>query len=346
MSCGPLIIDIAGTSLSSEDAELLCHPQVAGIILFSRNYQSSEQLLGLVEEIKALRTEPLLITVDQEGGRVQRFQEEFTRLPSFAQIAAFYQQSPRQGLHYAETCAWVMATELLAHGVDLSFTPVLDLDRQLNTVIGDRSFGSDPEQVINLASAYIQGMRQAGMQAIGKHFPGHGGVEEDSHHALPQDPRDWQHLNEDILPFKSLLAEQALAGIMPAHIVYSSIDAQPAGFSKHWLQQVLRQEWQFKGTVVSDDLSMQGAVAIGDICQRVDGALQAGCDLLLLCNDREAVKRVLAYLDTQIQYDASAHVETLLGHRAFDTQTLQQSERWRQGIGLIAEINEKNKACI
>jgi len=292
MSCQPCVmLDIAGPGLEDEDRALLLHPATAGLILFARNYQNRDQLCKLTGEARALRPD-LLIAVDQEGGRVQRFREGFTRLPPMAALGRMATSSLAQATQAAELLGALMAQELLACGVDFSFAPVLDLDYGNSAVIGDRSFARTPDAVIALAGGWIKGMQAMGMAATGKHFPGHGFVSEDSHETLPVDTRALAVISEqDLSPFRSLAA--VLDGIMPAHVIYPLIDDQPAGFSRIWLQDVLRDQLGFKGIVFSDDLSMGGAEVVGDFAARTRAALSAGCDMVLVCNNRSAAVEVL-----------------------------------------------------
>lgn len=285
---GPVILDIQGLTLTQEDEEILKHPHVGGVIFFSRNYESPEQLSEVALNIKSIRPNCLLC-VDQEGGRVQRFVRELTRLPKI-RILGDLIESKNYALSeitkISEKLGLLMALEVRSLGVDLSFAPVLDLDLGLSDVMKDRAFHADPEIVSELAIAYIQGMAKAGMQATGKHFPGHGSVKLDSHLVLPEDSRVYAQISADMYPFKKLI-ENGLAAIMPAHIVYPNIDPYPVGFSSYWLQSVLRQNLGFKGTIVSDDLSMEGASGIGDYAARASKALEAGCDFVLVCNNRQ-----------------------------------------------------------
>lgn len=285
---GPLMIDIAGTALTDLDRERLCHPLVGGIILFSRNFSDVEQLEKLTAEIRSLRSPRLLIAVDHEGGRVQRFRSGFTRLPAMAALGAAWDKEPEGALAQARQVGYVLAAELRAWGVDLSFTPVLDLDYGCSTVIGSRSFHRRPEVVTKLAGALIEGLRQAGMAACGKHFPGHGNVEADSHVAIPVDPRSLEALQEDIAPYRQL----GLDAVMPAHVTYPAVDDKTAGFSNKWID-YLRNDVKFDGAIFSDDLSMEGASVVGGVIERVEAAYRAGCDVLLLCNAPDSVGEVL-----------------------------------------------------
>lgn len=295
LSLGPVVLDLDGKALSPEERELLQHPQVGGVILFSRNYESLAQLKELLKEIH--RARPTILTaVDQEGGRVQRFREEFTRLPPLAEFGELYQKNPQQAKQAATESAKVMASELLRVGIDISFAPVLDVDQGINQVIGDRSFSRDPNVVTELGKAYIKGMNSVGMMAVGKHFPGHGAVVADSHKELPIDNRDYQTIwDKDLLPYSKVSA--LLAGIMSAHIVYPNIDNKPATFSAFWLKKILRKQLNFQGAVFSDDLAMLGAASYGgDYSNRAQLALAAGCDMVLVCNDRQGVIAVLESL--------------------------------------------------
>lgn len=293
-----LVVDIHGTVLTQEDKAVLAHPLVAGIILFSRNYENKTQLKQLVSEIKNLpRTQPLFIAVDQEGGRIQRFSHGFTRLPSAHEIGVAYDDDAQAGLTMAHAVGYCMAAELIACGIDFSFAPVLDVDHGLSQVIGCRSFHRNPVIVEQLAQAYIQGMHDAGMIAVGKHYPGHGAVTADSHYELPVDDRDYATIfQRDMRVFANLIENKQLPTLMTAHIVYNKVCDLPVTFSSKWLKQILREQLGFQGIVFSDDLSMAGALIYRDISERVLHALQAGCDYALLCNNRSAVLHVLEEL--------------------------------------------------
>lgn len=288
MSYGPLMIDIAGTALSPLDRQRLCHPLVGGVILFSRNYQSPAQLSALCDEIHGLRDPALPIAVDHEGGRVQRFRDGFTRLPAMASLGEQWNELPQAAVAAARSVGFLLASELRARGVDFSFTPVLDLDWGRSGVIGDRAFHRDPAAVVQLAGGLIAGLRDAGMACCGKHFPGHGWAEADSHVAIPVDERGLAELEADILPYRQL----PLDAVMPAHVIYPQVDSRPAGFSPVWLGK-LRGELGFDGVIFSDDLSMEGAAVAGGIVERAEAAWSAGCDMLLVCNAPAAVGELL-----------------------------------------------------
>ena len=293
MTLGPVMLDIAGCELAAEDRERLCLPQVGGVILFSRNYQDPRQLAALCQEIHRLRDPRLVVAVDHEGGRVQRFRDGFQPLPAMGHLGDLYDEDGDEAIRLAESFSWMMAAELLDRGVDLSFAPVLDLANPISSVIGDRAFHRDPEIVCHLANAWIRGMRRAGMEAVGKHFPGHGSVQGDSHHVMPFDRRGFAEIEAlDLVPFRRVIATH-LAGIMMAHVIYDAVDEHPAGYSRYWIGTVLRGRLGFEGTVFSDDLSMSGAESVGGYPERARAALDAGCDILLVCNNPAGVDAVL-----------------------------------------------------
>ncbi|NVK39712.1 MAG: beta-N-acetylhexosaminidase [Oceanospirillaceae bacterium] len=296
MTAPVLMLDLEGTQLTAEEAARLTRPGVGGLILFSRNYQNPDQLRELVASVRAVAP-GLLIAVDHEGGRVQRFRDGFTWLPPMGALARRYTADQGAALAEAKELGWLMASELVALDIDLSFAPVLDLDYGRSRVIGDRAFGSDPAAVAALAGAFVCGMGEAGMAATGKHFPGHGWAEADSHHEIPTDEREFGVIAAaDMQPFSVLIGE-GLAGIMPAHVIYTAVDDRPAGFSRHWLQRVLRGELGFDGVIFSDDLSMEGAGFAGGYSARAARALEAGCDMLLVCNNPQGACEVLDWLD-------------------------------------------------
>jgi beta-N-acetylhexosaminidase len=304
---GPLMIDIAGAELTDLDRERLCHPLVGGIILFSRNYADPDQLSALTAAIHALRTPSLLIAVDHEGGRVQRFREGFTRLPPMAALGRLWDENPDEAINAAQQVGYVLAAELRARGVDYSFTPVLDLDYGPSRVIGDRAFHRQPATVIALAAALGQGLRQAGMGSCGKHFPGHGYVIPDSHVELPVDDRALEAMQEDILPYRQL----PLEGVMAAHVIYNCFDCNTAVFSNKWIS-YLRNDIKFNGVVFTDDLSMAGAGVVGDMVNRVETAYNAGCDMLLVCNAPDFVGDVLENWKPEVDPQRGKRVEALI----------------------------------
>ena len=278
--------------LTGADRERLAHPLAGIVILFSANYESPQQLLDLCRDIHALRDPPLLIAVDHEGGRVQRFREGFTRLPPMRRLGELWERDVLLACRVAASLGYLMGAELRAHDVDMTFAPVLDIDHGHSTVIGDRAFHSDPRVVSMLAAHLSHGLLIAGMANCGKHFPGHGWAEADSHVALPIDSRSQSEiLINDVAPYRWL--GPMLAGVMPAHVVYTQIDRQPAGFSRSWIEKVLRGQLGFSGAVFSDDLLMAGAGAAGSVAERAAAALNAGCDFALVCNDTAAMDHVL-----------------------------------------------------
>lgn len=334
---GPLMIDIEGTTLSPLDRERLCHPLVGGMILFSRNYESPEQLTRLCAEIHALRSPALPIAVDHEGGRVQRFREGFTVLPAMRGLGEWWDREPQAAQWAARDMGYVLAAELRACGVDFSFAPVLDLDYGHSSVIGNRAFHRNPQAVIELAGALIEGLRQAGMVVCGKHFPGHGFVAADSHIAIPVDDRSFDELAEDMMPYHHL----SLDGVMPAHVIYPRVDSQPAGFSSRWLS-ILREDFEFKGVIFSDDLSMEGASVAGDIVARAEAAWNAGCDMLLVCNSPDAVGELLnrwqPAQDEQMQIRRS-RIESLIPIKpAISSAALELDAIWKRGQEVIAAL--------
>jgi beta-N-acetylhexosaminidase len=293
LSLGPVMVDVAGTSLGPDEADLLRHPLVGGVILFARNYESPGQLRALTAAIHALRAPALPIAVDHEGGRVQRFVTGFTRLPAMRAIGRVYERDPALAANLARASGIVLAGELLGHGVDLSFAPVLDIDFGASSVIGDRAFHSTAAGVSALAGALVEGLAAMGMGAVGKHFPGHGWVRADSHLEVPVDDRDLATIEaHDLAPYRALIGK-GLTGVMPAHVIYPKVDARPAGFSAVWLQEILRRRLGFDGIVFSDDLSMEGASVAGGIVERGRAALGAGCDMVLVCNAPEEARRLV-----------------------------------------------------
>jgi beta-N-acetylhexosaminidase len=331
---GPLMIDIAGTELTDLDRERLCHPAVGGIILFARNYACPEQLDRLCAEIHALRTPMLPIGIDHEGGRVQRCREGFTRLPAMRSLGEAWDRDPAKAKEMARAIGYVLAAELRLHGVDLSFTPVLDLDWGRSSVVGTRAFHRDPEIVTALAGELIAGLRQAGMIACGKHFPGHGWVEADSHVAIPVDERTMEELAPDMLPYRRL----QLDAVMPAHVSFPKIESKSAGFSNYWID-LLRNDIKFGGVVFSDDLSMEGASVAGDIVARATAAYRAGCDMLLVCNSPDSVGELLMRWSEPLDPVRSARIERLLPTRPAPTaESLRADPLYRAGVAFAQEL--------
>lgn len=286
---GPLMIDVSTYELTHEEIEMLDHPLIGGLILFTRNFHDQAQLADLIKHIRQSSRNDLIIAVDHEGGRVQRFKRGFSLIPAMGKLFPFDGEkapvSIAQSNSWAEQFGWLMAAELLAFDIDISFAPVLDINGN-SQVIGDRSFHSQPQHIVRLASQFIRGMNRAGMKATGKHFPGHGNVLEDSHIDMPVDRRSRdQIMGHDMQIFKDIHQQGLLSAVMPAHVIYPAVDELPAGFSKKWIGEILRKELAFDGVVFSDDLSMQGAKQVGDIITRIKSALEAGCDMALVCND-------------------------------------------------------------
>ena len=329
MSLGPLFIDVAGTELTAVDRELLAHPLVGGVILFKRNYVEPGQLRALVTDIQSLRSPPLLVSVDQEGGRVQRFRDGFSELPPLRRVGQMFDANAQQGLAMARSLGWLMAAELLALGVDLSFAPCVDLDYGLSEIIGDRALHARAPAVAQLAVAYMHGMREAGMAATAKHFPGHGAVVADSHHALPVDRRELVDLDQDLLPYRRLI-DNGLAAVMVAHVQFPAVDPLlPASFSRRWIEGVLRGQLNFRGLVITDDLTMAAAAAAGDVVERAERALAAGGDVLLVCNDRPGAERLLRELKVTPDPVAQLRLVRMRGHKPVGFENLAASPAWQ-----------------
>lgn len=328
---GPVVLDPAGPALTDDDVRRLRHPAVGGVILFGRNFESPVQLQALTQDIRALREPPLLIGVDHEGGRVQRFKEGFTALPPMRALGQLWDRNRQAASAAAGAAGYVIGAELAAHGLDFSFTPVLDLDYGASSVIGDRALHYDPLAVAALASALVRGLADGGMGAVGKHFPGHGYAVADSHVAVPTDDRTLgEILRKDLVPYGPVI-RAGLAGVMPAHVIYPQVDAEPAGYSRAWLREVLRGRLGFKGLVFSDDLSMAGASTVGGAAERARAALDAGCDMVLLCGDPGSQDRLLRSL----QESAPAPAERTERMRHRGGRDLRRSVAYREALGAL-----------
>ena len=339
MTLGPVMLDSAGLTLDEQDRQRLCHPQTGGVILFSRNYQDPRQLAQLCEQIHQLREPRLVVSVDHEGGRVQRFRDGFQSIPAMGQLGELYNGDPARALALAENFAWLMSAELLHYGVDLSFAPVLDIADPVSSVIGDRAFHRNPESIAHLANAWIRGMRRAGMEAVGKHFPGHGSVEGDSHHVMPFDRRSFDQIEAlDLVPFRRVI-DTHLAGIMMAHVIYDQVDAQAAGYSRYWIETVLRGQLEFEGIVFSDDLSMSGAESVSGYTQRARQALDAGCDILLVCNNPEGADEVLESLSGYSNPATQMRMVRLHGRGS--AADLFDSRDWSQACEQLDDFNHR-----
>jgi beta-N-acetylhexosaminidase len=337
MSLGPFMVDIGGPDLTSEDVRVLSHPMVGSVILFSRNYRDPAQLAALTAAIRDIRSPHLLIAVDHEGGRVQRFRDGFTRLPASRLLGRRFAAERRKGLNLAQSVGWLMAAELRTVGVDFSFAPCIDLDYGVSEIIGDRAFNSDADVVAALGVAYMTGMRDAGMAACAKHFPGHGAVVADSHTDLPVDRRAFVDMEADLRPYR-LMIQNNVASIMAAHVVYPVIDQLPASLSRRWIADILRGEMGFHGCVFADDLSMAGAAACGGILQRVKLAFAAGCDVLPICNDRQAVQSVLEHFAEEFVSPASQARLVRMRARGEAGANLRESRQWQQTVEDIAGL--------
>lgn len=337
---GPVMIDVVGLELAAEDRERLCHPLVGGIILFARNYESPEQLSALTRSIRALRSPSLLIAVDHEGGRVQRFREGFTKIPPMRAFGQMWDNDSLAAKDLIKRTGYVIGAELLAHQVDFSFAPVLDLDFGASSVIGDRALHRDPTVVTALARELIAGFAEAGMGWVGKHFPGHGFVRADSHHEVPIDNRSYEEIEQhDLVPFRELV-NLGMGGIMPAHVIYPDVDALPAGFSAFWLKDILRDQLAFDGVIFSDDLSMEGASTAGGVVERATAALSAGCDMALLCNNSQQADKLLDGLKSEGAPESIARFEKMRANPNF------RSVAWKNNPRYLASVESLNTASL
>lgn len=338
---GPVMLDIEGLALTAEDREILCHPAVGGVILFARNYADRKQLGALTASIRALRTPQLIIAVDQEGGRVQRFRDDFVELPPLARLGELHDRDAATALSAVEAHAFVMVSELRAHQVDLSFAPVLDLRTRDSAVIGERAFHANADVVAHLAHRYVRTMTSCGMAAIGKHFPGHGAVAADSHLELPEDLRDFDDIERsDLRPFRALL-DAGLGGIMMAHIRYPKVCADVAGYSQFWIRQLLREQMHFEGAVFSDDLAMAGAAVCEHFSDRAEAALNAGCDVLLICNQRQGAIEIIDKLGHQrFPLTQSRLMRLHARGEAASIDELRASHKWRAARDQLSRLIE------
>ena len=334
------MLDIDGLSLSPADRDLLLEPAVGGLILFSRNYASPEQLADLVAEVRALRSPPLIVAVDHEGGRVQRFREGFSAIPPMRVLGRQYNSDPDAALALARSAGWLIASELRACGIDLCFAPCVDLDWGVSEIIGDRSFHARAAVVSELAAEFSRGLRSAGMAAVAKHFPGHGAVVADSHENLPVDRREYGDLLDDMQPYDRLIGSGLVAGVMMAHIVYRQMDELPAGFAPFWIQRELRSRLGFDGAILSDDLSMKATRAYGSMTRRATRALDAGCDMVLVCNDRDAALATVKALRDYSNPLSLVRLARLHGTGHVLRETLLASDEWHQANSVLSQWTE------
>ncbi|MBG7602314.1 MAG: beta-N-acetylhexosaminidase [Gammaproteobacteria bacterium] len=337
MIFGNVMLDVAGVELTAEDAKRLAHPACGGVILFSRNYDNPQQLAALVSSIRASSPTPLLISVDHEGGRVQRFHNGFTSLPPMAWLGQCYDQDAWKALQQARELGWLMAAECRMVDIDFSFAPVLDLGLGVCEVIGNRAFHADPEVVFLLAAAWMHGMHDAGMAAVGKHFPGHGAVTEDSHLDLPVDRRDIDVImKNDVRPYVSMFSE-GLEAVMPAHVIYQQADQHAAGFSHFWLQQVLRDQLKFGGVIFSDDLSMAAAASAGSYATRALAAVDAGCDMVLICNQPQAADEILQAMREYHTDESQRRLQTMVAKQSSGLAGQLSGKRGSKAVKLADE---------
>ncbi|WP_202904703.1 beta-N-acetylhexosaminidase [Marinagarivorans algicola] len=333
---GHVMLDVQGTSLSAQEREVIAHPQVGGVILFARNYESVQQLIDLNRQIRACKPN-ILIAVDHEGGRVQRFKEGFTRIPSMYKLA---QAAPT----LLGPTAQLMALELMAVGIDFTFAPVLDRFNPESGVIGDRAFSESPANIIEYAGQFIEGLNAEGMAAVGKHFPGHGGVDGDTHLEGAVDSRDFQDIERtDLQPFKQLAAK--LQGIMPAHVIFPCVSENPVGFSRQWLEGILRQQLHFTGAILSDDLSMVAAHIAGDPLERGLAAINAGCSMALMCNNPDGAIALIEGLEKQGLVANETRLHPLSAHKrraqhGFNWHALHKTATWLQTHRAINNVND------
>jgi beta-N-acetylhexosaminidase len=313
MTIGPLMIDVEGLALQDEEIKRIMHPMVGGLILFTRNYKDTVQLKTLTDAIRKIRGHDFLIAVDHEGGRVQRFREGFTTIPAMRKLGEVWDKDPKRANHLAFLIGQIIATELRVFDIDFSFTPVLDIDYNESTVIRDRAFHNDIEAIKVLASSILEGLKEGGMRGVGKHFPGHGYIKADSHLSVSEDERTFDEIaSKDMSIFISLI-KHGLNAVMPSHVLYSAVDKHPAGFSSFWLKDQLREKFHFKGAIFSDDMSMKGAILGGEMKDRILKALEAGCDMVLLCNSPQLVDEVLLHLDWKMSSENISRLLSMKG---------------------------------
>jgi beta-N-acetylhexosaminidase len=337
VSLGPLMIDLKGTALDAEERRWLESPLVGGVILFTRNYSDRVELARLVAEIHAVRRPPLLVTVDHEGGRVQRFRDGFFRLPPMRSLGHLYDEDPAAALHAAASFGWLMAAELRSLGIDLSFAPVVERDLGLAAVIGDRALHPASEAVASLALRFAAGAKQAGMAITAKHFPTHAGAKSDSHTEFAVDRREYAELLDDLHPYRRLI-DAGLPAVMMAHVSFPAVDPAPASMSPWWINTQLRGELGFTGAVISDDLSMVGAAVVGSVVDRVRAALDAGCDLVLLCNAPDQVPRVIEALHGYTNPTSQARLTRLHGRGGDAWEALHGSREWRAACAALQPL--------
>ena len=344
MGRGFIMTDIGGRELTSADRQLLLEENVGGVILFSRNYESPQQIIELVQEIRNLKSPPLLVAVDQEGGRVQRLRDGFTLIPAMRKIGRLYEMNAKTALKVSETAGWIIGAELRSVGIDLSFAPCVDLDWGVSSVIGDRSFHKNKFAVENLAYHFSKGMRESGMSPVAKHFPGHGAVATDSHEDLPVDRREFSELLDDIYPYESLIRKNTVPAVMMAHIIYKEADNLPASISEYWMKNHLRHQLNFNGVIFSDDLSMHALRNYGDTVTRADKALRSGCDMILICNDRENTKKVIQAKKNHRNYNSMIRIARVSGKKAYSREELRKGQKWKNAKDLIEKftINPEN----
>ena len=340
MALGPVMLDIEGTALTRADRELLAEPAVGGLILFSRNYASPEQVTELVREVRAIRKPPLLVAVDYEGGRVQRFGDGFTPLPAMRRIGRLYDGDPEAALGLARTAGWLIGAELRACDIDLSFSPCVDLDWGVNAAIGDRAFHKNPLAVSDLARQFSLGLRNAGMASVAKHFPGHGAVAADSHERLPVDHREIGDILDDMRPYESLRSHGLLPAVMMSHVVYDELDRLPASLSRFWMSGQLRGQLRFDGAIFTDDMSMKATAAFGSMPVRARMALEAGADMVLVCNDRRAAAATVAALDDYLNPPSLVRLARLHGEVSPDRQTLMAMDEWQQAVATLERFGK------